>query len=253
MTYPLSSDVSAGQPTAAAHYNNLRRDALYFGQAPADSKPAGEFFARYAANLTVSYLATNRLRLAYSAYNPPAIVIGGCLLQAAASVDLAAGCFSGAAATYYIHAIRAAGSTSFTLSVNTTPTDNDTSRPIGSCYWDGANLSSIQSWYGSSPGLPAPGYDSGWFACAYNTTYTRVHGLGAVPKNHMLLHSASSDGSGENVLVLVGATTGGGCKSLVGFDASNAYITTDTASSGGCVYSRRRESGAGYYRLLCWI
>ena len=33
MTYPLSTTVSAGQPTAAAHYNHLRSDALRFGQA----------------------------------------------------------------------------------------------------------------------------------------------------------------------------------------------------------------------------
>ena len=252
MTYPLSSDVSAGQPTASSHYNNLRKDALYFGNPAANSTPAGAFFARHAANLSIAYLATARLRVAYSPYNPPVIVIGGCLLVASANVDLAASSFSGAAATYYIHAIRTAGSTTFTLSVNTTPTDSDTSRPIGTCYWDGSAISSISAWYGSAAGLPTPGYDSGWFACAYNVTYTKVHGLGGVPKTYILLHSATADGSSENVDVLMGATSGGGSKGLIGFDATNAYIQTNTASIDGCCYSTRRYSGSGYYRLLAW-
>ena len=43
MTYPLSSEVSSGQPTAAAQYNNLRRDALRMGQADADAATLAEF------------------------------------------------------------------------------------------------------------------------------------------------------------------------------------------------------------------
>ena len=43
MTYPLSSEVSSGQPTAAAQYNNLRRDALRLGQADADAATHGGF------------------------------------------------------------------------------------------------------------------------------------------------------------------------------------------------------------------
>ena len=99
MPYPNSSDVSAGQPTASAHYNNLRKDALYFGNPPVNSSTVGVFFARHAANINIAYLTTARLRVTYSPYNPPVIAIGGCLLLAAANVDLAASSFSGAAAT----------------------------------------------------------------------------------------------------------------------------------------------------------
>jgi hypothetical protein len=70
MAYPNSSDVSAGQPTASAHYNNLRKDALYFGNAAADSNPAGTFFTRFVSNLTIQYLASNRLRVPYVSYKP---------------------------------------------------------------------------------------------------------------------------------------------------------------------------------------
>jgi hypothetical protein len=250
MTYPNSSDVSAGQPTAALHYNNLRKDALYFGQAASDSKTVGDALARYAANVSISYLATNRLRIIYSSYNPAVIVIGGCLLMAAANIDLAAGAFSGAAATWYIHAVRVAGSTTFTLSVNTTPTESDTSRVIGTCYYDGSAISSITSWYGSSTGLPAPGYDSGWFACAAGSTYTKVHGLGVVPKNIILLHSANSDGSGEIILVYNTHATAG-VESVIGMDATNIYLQSGTGGYGTC-HSFRRQSTGGYWRVLAW-
>ncbi len=253
MTYPNSSDVSAGQPTAAAHYNNLRKDSLFFGQASTDSKAVGDFFARYAANLPITYLATNRLRVAYTAYHPPVIVIGGCMLQSTADVDLPAGTFSGAAAAYYVHAIRTPNSTTFTLSVNTTPTDNDTSRVIGAVFWDGANITAIYSWYVVNPGIPTPNYDSGWFACVYNTTYTKVHGLLVVPKLFILLHSATSDGTGEIVPVYGGQDNSDYSFSLVGLDSANAYITTNVKNTGGCVRSTRRTSAGGYYRLLCWI
>jgi len=250
MTYPNSSNVSAGQPTSASHYNNLRKDALYLGQSSNDSKALGDFFAKHAANLSLVYLATNRVRINYSSYNPPSVVIGGCMLVATATIDLAAGAFSGGAATWYIHAVRGAGSTTFTLMVSTTPTDNDTNRPIGSCYWDGSTISSITSWYGTAGGFPAPGYDSGWFAVGASATYTKVHGLGAVPKSYILFHSANSDGTGENVIVTI--TTSVSLKNLIGFDATNAYIQTLASSTDATCYSSRRTSNTGYYRLLCW-
>lgn len=253
MTYPLSSQVSAGQPTSADHYNNLRKDALYVGQASADSLDLGTFFSRFAENLTIVYLATNRLRVPYNAYSPAAIVIGGCLLKASASVDLPASSFTGAAATYYIHAVRSAGSTTFTLSVNTTALDNDTSRVIGTCYWDGSVVGSIVPLFGTGSAMPTPGYDSGWFAVVFNASYNKTHGLGAVPKMVMLLHATDSAGATENVVALMGDITGGGVKALIGMDSSTAYIITSTGSTGGTCYSTRRTSGAGYYRLLCWV
>ena len=53
MTYPLSSAVSAGQPTAVDHYNNLRLDALYLGQAAADAVGMAALLNRWEQNLNL--------------------------------------------------------------------------------------------------------------------------------------------------------------------------------------------------------
>ena len=47
MTYPLSFPVTPGQPTAADHYNNLRKDTLTLGQTDADAVNLGAFFKRF--------------------------------------------------------------------------------------------------------------------------------------------------------------------------------------------------------------
>ncbi len=51
MAYPLSSEVSAGQPTASAHYNNLRDDALYLGMGSANAVAWWQQLDRVAATL----------------------------------------------------------------------------------------------------------------------------------------------------------------------------------------------------------
>ena len=179
MTYPNSSDVSAGQPTASAHYNNLRKDALYYGQASTDSLLPGVFHARFVDNLTIEYLATNRLRGSYVSYKPVSMMISGCMLKATADVDLTAGLFSGGAATWYIFAVRSTGSTTFTLAVNTSPIEAADQRLIGEVYFDGTNIGAPTCYFAFT-GLPDADYDSGWFACAYNNTYTKAHSLSAV-------------------------------------------------------------------------
>jgi hypothetical protein len=63
MTYPTSSPVSAGQPTASSHYNTLRADALYLGQLERDSTSLGALLQRYESGLCLEYLAVNRLRV----------------------------------------------------------------------------------------------------------------------------------------------------------------------------------------------
>jgi len=119
MTYPASSDVSAGQPTASAHYNNLRKDALHLGQSSADSVNLGTFFSQYIQNVSLVYLATNRVYCPYVADRPARIMINGYLLGQVADIELPAGQFSGAAATWYIFANRSSGSVYFSLSVST--------------------------------------------------------------------------------------------------------------------------------------
>ncbi len=141
MTYPLSSDVSAGQPTAAAHYNNLRADALRFGQAEEDSVLLGALFSRFVSGLKLSLLDTDRLRVVATTTNPVSIVIDGIPLQATSNVDLATGSRpSGAAATYYVFAVRSAASATFTLTVNTSPVAAANQRRIGSFYFNGSAI-----------------------------------------------------------------------------------------------------------------
>lgn len=253
MTYPISSEVSSGQPTYASHYNNLRADALWCGSSNTDAYPLGEFLARYAANINIQYLAINRLRVSVDAFRPPAIMIGGCMLKISTYKDLPSGSFSGAAATWYIHAVRTTGSRGFTLSVNTTPVDTDTSRPIGSCYWDGTTITSITSYFPATNGMPDPSYDSGWFAVTAGTLYTKTHGMGSVPHIYLLLHSTNSSGSTENVVVTtVKVASQNYYYSPIGFDSNAAYIETGSDTSAGTLCSTRRLSGSGYYRLLAW-
>ena len=78
-------------------------------------------------------------------------MIRGYMCQAAANVDLPANSFSGGSADWYIFANRAAGSSAFTLSVNSSATEGADQRLIGICRWDGSALdsTSIQTY---SPG-----------------------------------------------------------------------------------------------------
>ena len=63
------------------------------------------------------------------------------MVQAVANVDLAAGEKpAGAAADYYIFANRVAGSTTFTLTVDTSITEAANQRLIGRFYWDGSAI-----------------------------------------------------------------------------------------------------------------
>jgi hypothetical protein len=141
MPYPNSFDVVDGMPTAYQHYNNLRGDALRFGQAEANAVNVGAMMGLYQTGMQLEILEPNRIRLVASAAAPASLVIGGYPLQVVASVDLAAGSApSGIAADYYIFAVRSDGLTGFSLDVNTTPTETSTRRIIGRCYWNGTKI-----------------------------------------------------------------------------------------------------------------
>jgi hypothetical protein len=141
MTYPLSSDVVAGQPTAADHYNNLRSDSLRLGQLAADAINLGDLLARYESGITIQILSTDRLRIPGSTTQPACLVIDGVPVKASTNVDLSAGGKpTGGANDWYIFAVRSAGSTIFTLEVNTSATESSGKRLIGYFYWDGAKI-----------------------------------------------------------------------------------------------------------------
>lgn len=252
MTYPLSTTVTAGQPTAADHYNNLRKDALNLGQLEVDVVNLATFLKRFTAGLKIEYLATNRVRVPFNATNPPTLMVNGFMLQAAANVDLPNGLIAGGAATWYIFAVRSAGSTSFSITANTSATEVTDQRLIGQAYWDGSALASIICYYANN-GLPAADYDSGWFACVYNTVYTKAHGLGAPPRLVLLYHAADSVGASEWVLVNTVGVSSTVEQACLGITSANVLVTTGASSTLGTISSSRRTSASGYYRIFAWL
>ena len=251
MTYPLSSTVSAGQPTAAEHYNNLRKDALNLGQADADVVNMGTFLKRFSSGVRLQYLATNRVRLPFAASNPPTLMINGFMLQASANVDLPAGLISGDAAIWYFFAVRTPASNTFTLTANTSASESIDQRLIGQAYWNGTSLVSILC-YLANTALPPADYDSGWFACAYNTVYTRTHALNSYPRLIVLYHATDSAGTSEWAPVNVVANNSF-AESPVTCDSINVYLQTGISNDFACTcWSIRRASNSGYYRLFVW-
>lgn len=250
MAYPNSSDVAAGQPTASAHYNNLRKDALYLGNAAADSLILGSFMARFALNLSLIPLATNRLRVPYVSYKPCSIVINGFLLKATLDIDLPSNAFSGSAMTWYVFANRTAGSTTFTLTVNTSPTESTDQRLIGEVYWDGAATGALLCYF-SNAGFVDADYDSGWFAVAASTTFTKAHGLSGFPRLIEIYHATDAAGTSEWVRVTVVQGGAGADQGCIGWTSANILATS--ASANGTCASTRRSSAVGYWRIFAWL
>mgnify|MGYP001765745914 FL=1 len=250
MTYPTSSEVAGGQPTLAAHYNNLRKDALYLGNLSTESIPFGSFLAGVVTGMKLEYLATNRVKVPHVAAAPARLMIDGYMLQSYADVELPAGEFAGAAATWYIFAVRASNST-FTLSVSTSSAVVPGTRLIGQCYWDGTNVTagSVFSYFQHE--MPAADYDSGYFAVTYNTTYAKVHNLKTLPAVVVLLHNTSATGAAVNSVVCnVGPTTG--LRVPYYYDATTITCETGNDAANGTLLGRPANSGGGYYRILAW-
>ena len=254
MTYPLSSEVTSGQPTRVTDYNNLRRDALMLSNADVDSQNLAGFLNRHFEHMSIIYLATNRLRVPHQINQPPTLMINGYMLQASANVDLPSSQFTGVACTWYIFAVRSAGSKTFTLAVNTAAAEATDQRLIGECYWDGSNIdqSSIKCYFLPVLPLSTADYDSGWFGVTYNTTYTKAHSLGARPRLIQVYFCSSSTGTG--IWILVSVVNNNGLVSNIGSsDASNIYLITGTSSSyAAVVCSTSMTAISGYYRVLAW-
>lgn len=141
MPYPLSTPVFAGDPTLATHYNNLRSDALHAGQAATDAVAMATMLERFESRLKIQRLDADRIRIPASAAEPVSMMINGFMVQAVANVDLAVGAKpSGAPYTWFIFANRADSSTTFTLSLSTSPTELANQRRIGRLYWDGSKI-----------------------------------------------------------------------------------------------------------------
>lgn len=250
MSYPLSSIVTAGQPTAAEHYNNLRKDALSLGQAESDAVNLGMFFKRFSNGIKLEYLPNHRVRVPHSSMNPPTLMINGYMLQSDANVDLPVGLISGPAAMWYIFAVRSPGSSTFTLTANTSASEGSNHRLIGQAYWTGSALISALSYLTPTSLLQAD-YDSGWFACTFNTIYTKSHGLGICPRIITLYHSTDSAGTSEWVRVTY-VQSGINLYEVIGCDPANIYIQTGITNENATCYSSRRVSSSGFYRVFAW-
>jgi len=140
MTYPLTSPISPGDPTLASQYNNLRADALYCGQSAADAVTLGQLLKRYETRLRLEKLNTAQVRVPASADDPVSLFVGDHLLQAVANVDLDASDVPNGSGDWYVFAERTAGSTTFTISISTSPTEGTTKRRIGKFYYDGSAI-----------------------------------------------------------------------------------------------------------------
>lgn len=252
MTYPASSDVSAGQPTASAHYNNLRKDALYLGNTITESVNLGSFLDDYVENLSLEYLATNRVKVPYDANRPARMMINGRMLKATADVTLPSGELTGfPAGTYYVFAFRLAAP-EFGLAIASTPALMADTKLIGQFYYDGASIitGTIICYYNAD--LPPADYDSGWWACAYGTAYTKNHYLGVDPRLVVLFYCASADGSTNQYPVFALKDTAGYMSPLMLVTNTSIRVKTGSDAAAGVYTGTFAVSAAGYYRVQAW-
>lgn len=254
MTYPLSTEVTAGQPTAAAHYNNLRKDALTLGNADADSVNLAEYFARHSENFVLQKLSTNRVRVPYTATGPATIVISGCLLKAPGAIDLPSNIITGSVGIWYIFAVRTPGSTTFTLTANTSSAETTDQRLVGEAYFDGTAITYVKCYLIPLSKFPEADYESGWFAVAASGTYIRTHNLGSAPSLATLLWCATTGASLiVPVTVVVATTPTTGEFNPLYFDETNVtVITGNSASYDATCHSRIAQSNSGYYKIRAY-
>jgi len=253
-SYPASGDVSPGQATATVQYNNLRKDALRLGAEPADARTLAEFFCRYIDGVVLVYLPDNRLRVPFLTTRPPTLMINGYMCQAAANVDLPSAAFSGTAAVWYVFAVRNSGAAAFTLEVNTSPVEGADRRILGQVFWDGANLDASSIITYAVSGLGTADFDSGWFAAAYGSTYTKSHNLGQHPRLVVLLNSTTASPTSTNELVRVTVNYGASDYPADCLGATGQYVMVQTGDHPalGTVFFRRRGSSGGYFRVQAW-
>ena len=150
---------------------------------------------------------------------------------------------------------RSAGYNTFTLSVNTSGIETANNVIIGSCEWNGTNLTSVTPFYfpaDDAGGLPTADYDSGYFACSYGNTYSKAHSLASRPRIVVVLHNSASDGSGEDVILITIKNANVVEYGCVGFDGTNVIVQCGADTIAGTTHGMRRNSASGYYRILAW-
>ena len=173
MTYPLSSPVSVGTPTEADQYNNLRKDALFIGEDPAESGSVRDILL---GRINFTRINATQFRLNASETWPAAVTINGVIHAVTENLikDISAVDYPDAG-RYSIYAV--ASGSGFTLEIGTdTPTNGQS---IGTLVWTGdgiipntinnnqtreinriaKNLQAANGRLTYSPGIPIPSND----------------------------------------------------------------------------------------------
>lgn len=97
-------------------------------------------------------------------------------------------------------------------------------------------------------------YDSGWFAVAVGTTYTKTHGLGTSNITYQVLFSPTADGANSNPIYGAHNDSIGG-SAWCGFYQKICSSTTIsfTTASNYVGYDSTTEVASGYYRVLAEV
>ena len=139
MTYPLSSPVSAGDPTEASQYNNLRQDALFLGGDPAGSGNLQQLLFQNMGTIRLSRLSATTIQLSASESDPCGIMIGGTIFAVTENLTvlLTHTAFPALGRCYVYAAAQSDGTFILDASYNTVLTN---ARMIGTFLWDGNGI-----------------------------------------------------------------------------------------------------------------
>lgn len=147
MPYPLSSEVTSGTPTLAAHYNNLRRDGLLLGNPDTDSVTVGAALKGYAQNVEIEVdetVADAKLVVPATALVPATLEINGCLCQNVAPTYTPLLSESGTV-SFYVLARRNAGLKTFTIELAVSLGTDPNVRVIGQAQYLGSEIRFLRS------------------------------------------------------------------------------------------------------------
>jgi hypothetical protein len=97
-------------------------------------------------------------------------------------------------------------------------------------------------------------YDSGWFAAAYNNTYTLTHLLGGIPKAVIVYWCSTNTPASNTKIYEVYAAVGPLVVSTtLAFDESSIFATAANQATNGTKYAADGTiSGGGYWRVRAW-
>jgi len=138
MSFPLSSNVNAGDATEAAQYNNLRADAVYLGADPSASGTIRDLLVLQMSGISLSRISKTTIRLGATADEPAAVMIGGKICSASTSMTITPDpAVMTAKGRYYVYATPD-NAGSFTIGAGASAPSG--SRTIGTFLWSGTGI-----------------------------------------------------------------------------------------------------------------